>query len=59
MIDWLTALAATTINTLINDMQYPHGLLFNSYQDYPIMNNIDEQIDIDVPSNTYESDLGI
>jgi hypothetical protein len=40
-------------------MQYPHGRLFNSYQDYPIMNNIDEQIDIDVPSNTYESDLEI
>lgn len=33
IIDWLTALAATTIKTLKNDTQYPHGLLFNSYQD--------------------------
>lgn len=40
-------------------MQYPHGRLFNSYQDYPIINSIDEQIDIDVPSNACESDLEI
>lgn len=49
MIDWLTALAATTIKTLRNDTQYEQGLLFNSTQDSLIIKDNDDHNDIWVP----------
>lgn len=59
MIDWLTALAATTIKTLKNETQYPHGLLLNSYHDCPIIKSSEEHIDMDEPSTLIESFLSI